>query len=78
MAAGVTDSVRAPGMRLLLTLLGAQFVAIRALDVLAVVVAIQVLGLGSSGAGWLTAAFGGGGLLGIAATATPGSGRGGA
>jgi MFS family permease len=34
-----------------------------------VVLAIQVLGLGGSGAGWLTAAFGGGGVVGVAATA---------
>jgi MFS family permease len=69
MAAGVVDAARDPNMRVLLILLGAQFVAIGALDVLAVVLAIEVLDLGGSGAGWLTAAFGAGGVLGIAATA---------
>jgi CRP-like cAMP-binding protein len=55
--------------RLLVTLLGAQFIGIGALDVLYVVLALGVLGLGQSGAGSLNAAFGAGGVLGIAATA---------
>lgn len=54
---------------LLVGLLGAQFIAIGALDVLYVVLALGVLGLGESGAGYLNAAFGLGGVLGIAATA---------
>jgi MFS family permease len=57
-----------PGARLLVGLLAAQFVAIGALDVLYVVLAIGVLDLGESGAGYLNAAFGAGGVLGIAAT----------
>jgi hypothetical protein len=52
----------------LLGLLGAEFVLIGALDVLFVVLAIDVLSLGGSGAGYLNAAFGAGGALGIAAT----------
>jgi MFS family permease len=55
--------------RLLVTLLGAQYIGIGALDVLYVVLALGVLGLGESGAGYLNAAFGAGGVLGIAATA---------
>ncbi len=55
--------------RLLVALLGAQFVAIGALDVLYVVLALGLLGLGESGAGYLNAAFGAGGVIGIAATA---------
>jgi MFS family permease len=54
---------------LLVGLLGAQYIAIGALDVLYVVLALGVLGLGESGAGYLNAAFGLGGVLGIAATA---------
>jgi MFS family permease len=55
--------------RLLIGLLGAQFIGIGALDVLYVVLALGVLGIGESGAGYLNAAFGLGGVLGIAATA---------
>ncbi len=55
--------------RTLVTLLGAQYIGIGALDVLYVVLALGVLDLGQSGAGYLNAAFGAGGVLGIAATA---------
>jgi hypothetical protein len=55
--------------RLLVGLLGAQYIGIGALDVLYVVLALGALGLGESGAGYLNAAFGAGGVLGIAATA---------
>jgi MFS family permease len=55
--------------RLLVGLLGAQYIGIGALDVLYVVLALGMLGLGESGAGYLNAAFGAGGVLGIAATA---------
>jgi hypothetical protein len=57
-----------PAPRLLLALLGGQYVLIGALDVLFVVLALGVLGLGGSGAGYLNAAFGAGGTLGIAVT----------
>jgi MFS family permease len=59
---------REPAARVLVGLLGAQFVAIGALDVLFVVLAISVLDLGGSDAGYLNAAFGAGGVAGIAAT----------
>lgn len=59
-----------PSSRTLVGLLGAQFVVIGALDVLCVVLALGVLDLGESGAGYLNAAFGLGGVLGVAATAT--------
>jgi MFS family permease len=55
--------------RLLVMLLSAQSIAVGALDVLYVVLALGVLGLGDSGAGYLNAAFGAGGTIGIAATA---------
>jgi hypothetical protein len=61
---------RAPEARLLVAVLAAQFVGIGALDVLYVVLALGVLDLGESGAGYLNAAFGLGGVLGIAVTAT--------
>ncbi|HWF73382.1 MAG TPA: cyclic nucleotide-binding domain-containing protein [Solirubrobacteraceae bacterium] len=59
---------RDPAARLLVSLLGAQFVVLGALDVLFVVLAIRVLGLGGGGAGYLNAAFGAGGVLGILVT----------
>ena len=54
--------------RLLVGVLAMQFVLIGALDVLFVVLAIDVLGLGGSGAGYLNAAFGAGGVIGILIT----------
>jgi Cyclic nucleotide-binding domain len=64
-AAAVMGVLRSePGVAILLTLVAAQYVAIGALDVLVVVLAIKVLALGSSGAGYLDAAFGAGGVLG--------------
>lgn len=61
---------REPEARLLLGLLAAEAVAIGALDVVFVVLAVSLLDLGGSGAGYLNAAFGAGGVLGIAATAS--------
>lgn len=55
--------------RFLVLLLGAQFVGIGALDVLYVVLAVGVLDAGESWTGYLNAAFGAGGALGIVATA---------
>jgi MFS family permease len=60
---------RARQARILVGLLGAQFIGIGALDVLYVVLALGALGLGASGAGYLGAAFGLGGVLGIGVTA---------
>ena len=59
---------REPGVRLVVGVVGAQYLVIGALDVLFVVLAVSVLGLGGSGAGYLNAAFGAGGVAGIAAT----------
>ena len=59
---------REPAARTLVGILSAQFVAIGALDVLYVVLAISVLDLGGSGAGYLNAAFGAGGVAGLAVT----------
>ncbi len=65
---GLRLLAREPGSRLLVGVLGAQYLVIGALDVLFVVLAVGVLGLGGSGAGYLNAAFGAGGVVGIAAT----------
>ena len=70
--AGALDAVRLlrrePEARLLVGLLGVESIAIGALDVVYVVLAVSLLDLGGSGAGYLNAAFGAGGVLGIAAT----------
>ena len=52
------------GLAALVAVLGAEYLVIGVLDVLLVVLAISVLGLGSAGAGYLAAAFGAGGMLG--------------
>lgn len=67
-AGGIDEVARHPETRVLASLLGAQFVLIGALDVLFVVLAVDVLDLGGSGAGYLNAAFGAGGVLGIVGT----------
>jgi hypothetical protein len=54
--------------RALLGVLGIQYLALGALDVLEVVLAITVLQLGAPAAGYLGAAFGAGGLIGGAAS----------
>jgi MFS family permease len=56
------------GPAVLLGVLGTQYLLIGALDVLYVVLALGVLDLGGSGAGYLNAAFGAGGTFGVAAT----------
>lgn len=54
------------GVPLVLGLVGLEFVAMGALDVLEIVLAVRVLAIGASGAGYLGAAFGAGGVLGAA------------
>jgi hypothetical protein len=56
--------------RMLVQLLGAQFIAIGALDVLYVEIAQGVLHRGGSWAGYLNGAFGAGGVLAVAVTAS--------
>ena len=60
----VADTLRSPAVISLLSIGAAQFVVIGSLDVLEVVLAIKVLGLGSSAAGYLAASFGAGAMLG--------------
>jgi len=63
--AGVLSALRDdPGVSVLLGLVGVQFIAVGALDVLEVVLAVSVLGLGPSGAGYLGAAYGAGAAVG--------------
>jgi predicted MFS family arabinose efflux permease len=67
---GVVGDLRAqPGAPSLVLLGGAMFVMVGALDVLSVLLAIDVLGVGDDGVGLLTAAVGIGWLVGAAAVA---------
>ena len=64
MAAGFEAGIRRPGALALVVPAAAQTFARGVLNVLAVVIALDLFGLGSSGVGWLAAALGVGGLLG--------------
>jgi MFS family permease len=66
--AGFRTLAHEPEPRVLVIVLAAQFVVIGALDILSVALAVDVLGMGDSGAGWLITAFGAGGLVGGAVT----------
>jgi MFS family permease len=66
---GIRAVVREPSVRLLVGLLGSQYVLVGALDVLCVVLSMSVLGMGEAGAGFLNSAFGAGGVLGAGVTA---------
>ncbi|MDX6592036.1 MAG: hypothetical protein QOJ13_1232 [Gaiellales bacterium] len=72
-AAEVVNGIRVvshhPAARLLVVVLAVQYMLMGALDVLYVVLAIDVLDMGESGAGYLNAAFGAGGLVGGVITA---------
>lgn len=70
LAEGVRAVGRSSAARLLVLLLGAESVVIGAFDVLAVVLAIDVLDLGESGAGYLNTALGAGAVLGAVVTVT--------
>jgi MFS family permease len=65
---GIRQVGRDTDQRLLVLMLGARYVMIGALDVLLVLLAIEILDIGGSGAGYLTAAAGLGGVLGGALT----------
>jgi MFS family permease len=68
-AAGIRAVRAEPSVRLLVLLLGSQYILVGALDVLYVVLAVSVLGMGEAGTGYLNAAFGAGGLTGAVLTA---------
>ena len=67
-ATGVRAAAAEPGPRALVWLLGVEAFAIGALDVLYVVLAVGVLKQGGGSAGYVNAAFGAGGVVGIGAT----------
>jgi hypothetical protein len=63
-SAGLRAIRRYRALRLVIILVGALFLLVGAVDVLAVTLAIGRLGLGRGGGGYLSAAFGGGGIVG--------------
>jgi MFS family permease len=65
---GVRTVVSDRNTRLIFGLAGVQTTVRGALNVLTVVAAIDLLGMGEPGVGWLTSAYGVGGLLGAVAT----------
>jgi len=65
---GIRAVAREPSVRLLVGLLGSQYVLVGALDVLYVVLSMSVIGMGEAGAGFLNSAFGAGGVLGAGVT----------
>jgi MFS family permease len=67
--AGVRALGRLKGPRLIILLIFALSVELGALDVLLMVLAVQQLGIGSAGFGFLNAAIGAGGIVGLAITA---------
>jgi MFS family permease len=76
LTSGIRTVARLPGPRILLIGIGAQTLVRGLLNVLVVVAAIELLGMGDSGVGTLQAAIGLGGLLGAAlATLLAGGGR---
>jgi MFS family permease len=66
---GIRAVSRVPSVRVLIGVLGSQYILVGALDVLYVVLAISVLGMGEAGSGYLNSAFGAGGMIGAAVTA---------
>ena len=62
-ATGVVQVWRSPPARLLVGLIGAEFVVVGALDVLFVVMAVDVLRAGQAWVGYLNMAYGAGGLV---------------
>jgi hypothetical protein len=67
--AGVQVLRAQPPVRLVVIVLTAGYAVIGALDVLTVVLAVSVLGMGDGGAGYLVAAIGAGGVVGSLASA---------
>ncbi|MFY9588530.1 MAG: MFS transporter, partial [Actinomycetota bacterium] len=65
---GVRGVTRNPDARVLFGLFGTQTMVRGALNVLTVVAAIELLGLGEPGVGWLSSAYGVGGLIGAVAS----------
>lgn len=66
LTAGFRALAQNPHPRTLVALLALAYVVWGALDILTVVLAIDILGMGNAGVGYLVAAFGAGGLVGAA------------
>jgi MFS family permease len=66
LTAGFRTLARNPHPRLLVALLAVAYVVWGALDILTVVLAVDILGIGEAGVGYLVAAFGAGGIAGAA------------
>lgn len=66
--AGVGEVIRNRDARLIFGLFGSQTAVRGALSVLVVVAALELLGMGEAGVGWLNSAFGVGGLAGAIAS----------
>lgn len=64
LAAGLATIRAHPEMRLLMGILGANMLVQGIIDVLLVVTAIELLGIGESGVGWLNSMWAAGGLVG--------------
>lgn len=67
LVAGFAEIRRTRSVRLIVGFVGALALLVGAIDVLAVTLALGELGLGRGGPGYLTAAFGGGGVVGALA-----------
>ncbi|MBV9281285.1 MAG: cyclic nucleotide-binding domain-containing protein, partial [Chloroflexi bacterium] len=65
---GFSTLTHEPGPRLIVSLMGVNFLLVGALDIVLVVLAFRQLGTGSGGVGFLNAAFGAGGFIGAATT----------
>ncbi len=70
LAAGLSQAIREPGLRLPVALLTAEAVVVGALDLLFVVLAIAVLHRSPAWTGYLNLAYGSGGVLAAAVTVT--------
>jgi MFS family permease len=68
LAGGLRVAVAEADPRLVVSLMAANFLLVGAIDILLVMLSIQLLGMGSPGVGYLTAAFGVGGLVGATIT----------
>ena len=73
-ARDISEGLRAvradAGLRLIVAVLGVTTLVEGAIDVLVVLIALELLGLGDAGVGWLNAAWGLGGVLGGAGAVT--------
>src|SRR6185295_3553019 len=69
LAEGLQTVWREPRLRLVVGVLGVSTLVEGAIDVLVVLIALELLGLGDAGVGWLNSAWGVGGVIGGAGAA---------